>query len=155
MMGVMVLRSSCVHSSLSPGADPELTHFIFVSKTPTRIGDIPYNERLNFEVRVHLPPSSSNDGPVYIPSLETDMPLFAHSLSDLQDAFYFGALSFKTSNMPVEAKVSTRQFKCMISDSELFFVIQAVFAETIDVQSTNGPIHGENHLDGPYEETMC
>lgn len=35
-----------------------------------------------------------------------------------------------------------------------FFVIQAVFAETIDVQSTNGPIHGENHLVGPYGETI-
>lgn len=108
MTGVMESQSLYVHSSLSVGADSDLNHFIFISKTPTRVGNIPYNERLDFEVIVHLPPSSPNDGPVYIPSLETDMPLFAHALSELQDAFYFGTLSLKTTNMPVEAKVSTR-----------------------------------------------
>lgn len=84
-----------------------LSRVVFVLQTPSRIGTIPSNERLDFEVLVHLPPTSSEHGPVYIPSLETNMPLFAHALSKLQDSFYFGALDLKTSNMPVEAKVNT------------------------------------------------
>lgn len=97
----------------------QLNRGIFVAQTPTRIGSIPYNERLDFEVLVHLPPSSANSHPVYIPSLETNMPLFAHALSELQDAFYFGALSLKTSNMPVEAKVSTTSCSLHGSDTDI------------------------------------
>ncbi|OBZ69749.1 hypothetical protein A0H81_10118 [Grifola frondosa] len=60
---------------------------------------LPHNE-LKFLVTVEIPPSRDGS-PLRIPAFETNLPSFAHIISDLKDKVVFDSLSLSSSDKPI------------------------------------------------------
>jgi hypothetical protein len=63
-----------------------------------------------FDVTLTLP-ASANEDALYIKSLETFAPLFSHEVAALSDTVFFGSISLKTMNSPINVQVRATSYR--------------------------------------------
>ncbi|CAL1712286.1 unnamed protein product [Somion occarium] len=94
--------------------------------------------RTHFEVKVRLPTSAKLE---HYDEFETDMPIFAHSVGDLEGNVFFRSISLRTTNDPIDVKSLTVNHGSLATTNSH---IQAVFNATdvLKVHTSNGHISG-------------
>jgi len=89
--------------------------------TPSRWEHRSPEDMLDFRVTVHLP-ASPGGAPLHIQKFMTDLPNFSHQIGQLGESVHFQTISLKGSNK--------------------FIAVESLAAETAELDTSNGPIHG-------------